>query len=104
MRPRLIPLALALPIALAATLLLPQSAGAKEQKVTQTEAIEIAKQDPKAIAALREHPNLTPSASRNEGTGLWEVGFFSGGDEVVQVVIDPVTGNILESWTGYQVA
>jgi Peptidase propeptide and YPEB domain len=104
MRPRLIPLALALPIALAATLLLPQSAGAKEQKVTQTEAIEIAKQDPKAIAALHEHPNLAPSASRNEGTGLWEVGFFSGGDEVVQVVIDPVTGNILESWTGYQVA
>jgi hypothetical protein len=91
-------------MALAATLFLPGTAGAKEQKVTQTEAIEIAKQDPKAIAALREHPNMAPSASRNDSTGLWEVGFFTGGDEVVQVVIDPVTGNIIESWTGYQVA
>jgi hypothetical protein len=74
------------------------------QKVTQTEAIQIAKQDPKAIAALKEHPNLAPSASRNQSTGLWEVGFFAGPNEVVQVVVDPVTGNIAESWTGYQVA
>jgi Peptidase propeptide and YPEB domain len=101
---RLRALALALPIALAATLLLPGTAGAKAQEINQTQAIEIAKQDPKAIAALRVHPNLAPSASRNQGTGLWEVGFFAGGDEVVQVVIDPVTGNTLESWTGYQVA
>src|SRR3954462_7871216 len=82
----------------------PAQADQTPQKVTQTEAIEIAKQDPKAIAALKEHPNLSPSASRNKGTGLWEVGFFSAGDEVVQVVIDPVSGDILESWTGYQVA
>jgi peptidase YpeB-like protein len=97
-------LALVLPIALAATLLSPGSAGADVHKITQTRAIEIAKQDPKAIAALREHPNLGPSASRNKATGLWEVGFFRGSDEVVQVVVDPVTGDILESWTGYQVA
>jgi hypothetical protein len=101
---RLRVLTLVLPTALAATLLLPGTAGAESQKVTQTEAIEIAKQDPKAVAALREHPNLAPSANRNDSTGLWEVGFFTGGDEVVQVVIDPVTGNIIESWTGYQVA
>jgi hypothetical protein len=101
---RLRVLLLAVPIALAATLFLPATAGAKSQKVTQTEAIEIAKQDPKAIAALKEHPNLAPSASRSDSTGLWEVGFFTGGDQVVQVVIDPVTGNIIESWTGYQVA
>jgi hypothetical protein len=85
-------------------LLLAPPAQAEPPPIKQAQAIEIAKQDPKAIAALEEHPNLAPSASRNEGTGLWEVGFFSGDDEVVQVVIDPVTGNILESWTGYQVA
>ncbi len=107
MRPRLIAVvsALVLSIALAATLLLlPGAAAAQSQKITKSKAIEIAKQDPKAIAVLGEHPNLAPSASRNDATGLWEVGFFNGGDEVAQVVIDPVTGNIIESWTGYQVA
>jgi hypothetical protein len=83
---------------------MPSLAGADSSKVTQSKAVELAKQDPKAIAAKREHPNLVPSASRNDSTGLWEVGFFAGDDEVVQVVIDPVTGNTVESWTGYQVA
>jgi hypothetical protein len=91
-------------IVVAAALLLPGTAGAQSGGINQTEAIEIAKQDPKAIAALHEHPNLSPSASKNDSTGLWEVGFFRGGDELVQVVIDPVTGNTLESWSGYQVA
>jgi hypothetical protein len=85
-------------------LLLPQSAGADVPRINQTKAIEIAKTDPNAIAAQRAHHDLTPSASRNQSTGLWEVGFFTGGNEVVQVVIDPNGGNILESWTGYQVA
>ena len=101
---RLRAFALVLSIALAATLLSPVRRGAEPQKITQTKAIELAKQDPKAIAELKAHPNLSPSASKNHSTGLWEVGFFNGGDEVVQVVIDPVTGNIIESWTGYQVA
>ncbi len=102
-KPGLVVLAL---LVVASTLLLapPAQADQTPQKVTQTEAVEIAKQDPKAVAALREHPNLSPSASKNDSTGLWEVGFFSGDDELVQVVIDPVTGNTIESWTGYQVA
>src|SRR5436190_24397485 len=94
----------ALVVGLALFLAAPAQADQTPNKVTQTEAIEIAKQDPKAIAALREHPNLAPSASKNDSTGLWEVGFFRNDDELVQVVIDPVTGNILESWTCYQVA
>jgi hypothetical protein len=101
---RLRALALGLCIALAATLLWTGSASADQPKITQSKAIEIAKTDPKAIAAMRQHPDLSPSASRNQGTGLWEVGFFTGGKEVVQVVINPYGGDILESWTGYQVA
>ena len=97
-------LALAVPLALTATLLLPGPASAQPPKITQSKAIEIAKQDPNAIAALKAHPNLPPSASKNDSTGLWEVGFFAGNDEVVQVVIDPVGGDVIESWTGYQVA
>jgi hypothetical protein len=101
---RLSSLSLAAALALTAILLLPGSAGADPPKITQEKAIEIAKTDPNAIAAMRAHPDLTPSASKNSGTGLWEVGFFTRGDEVVQVVINPVGGDILESWTGYQVA
>jgi hypothetical protein len=97
-------LALFVSLALAAALLSPGSAGAEPPQITQSKAIEIAKTDPNAIAAAKAHPNLTPSASRNQSTGLWEVGFFAGDNEVVQVVLDPVGGNILESWTGYQVA
>ncbi len=97
-------LLLAASLALTAILLLPAPVGADPPKITQTKAIEIAKQDPKAIAAAHAHPNLTPSASRNQSTGLWEVGFFTGEVEVVQVVVDPVGGDIVESWTGYQIA
>ena len=85
-------------------MLLPGSAGAQQPRISETKAIEIAKLDPKAVAASEQHPDLSPSASRNPGTGLWEVGFFTGGKEVVQVVVDPNNGNVVESWTGYQVA
>jgi hypothetical protein len=97
-------LALAASLALILTLLLAAPAGAQQPRITQTKAIEIARLDPKAVAAAEQHPDLAPSASRNPGTGLWEVGFFTKGNEVVQVVVDPNTGKVLESWTGYQVA
>jgi hypothetical protein len=86
------------------TLLLAASAGAQQPRIDQTKATEIAKLDPKAVAAAEQHSDLTPSASRNQSTGLWEVGFFTGGKEVVQVVVDPNSGKVVESWTGYQIA
>jgi hypothetical protein len=85
-------------------MLLAAPAGAQQPRISKSRAIEIAKLDPKAAAAAEQHPDLSPSASRNSGTGLWEVGFFTGGKEVVQVVVDPNTGKVLESWTGYQIA
>jgi hypothetical protein len=93
-------------LALLLTLLLSAPAGAQQPqpRISQSRAIEIARLDPKAVAESEQHPNLTPSASRNQSTGLWEVGFFSGDKEVVQVVVDPNTGKVVESWTGYQVA
>jgi hypothetical protein len=92
-------------LALLLALLFAAPAGAQQQpKISQARATEIAKLDPKAVAATEQHPNLTPSASRNSSTGLWEVGFFTGDNEVVQVVVDPNTGKVVESWTGYQVA
>jgi hypothetical protein len=99
-------LALAGLLALTLALLLAAPAGAQQSqpKVNQAKAIETAKLDPNAVAAAEQHPDLAPSASRNEGTGLWEVGFFSGGEQLVQVVVDPDTGKVVESWTGHQVA
>ena len=100
---RVLPLAGAL--ALIAFLLLPGSAEAQHQPtINQSKAIEIARDDPKAIEALREHPDLSPSATRNENTADWEVGFYADGDQLVQVVVDDVGGDILESWSGHQVA
>jgi hypothetical protein len=98
-------LALAAPLLLVLSLAPAANAGAQQQpELNQSRAIEIAKTDSKAIAAAEEHPDLSPSASRNESTGLWEVGFFTGGEEVVQVVVNPVDGKIVESWTGHQIA
>jgi hypothetical protein len=98
-------LTLAGALALLITLLLAAPADAQQQqKIDQNRAIEIARLDPKAVAAAGVHPDLAPSANRSTSTGLWEVGFFSGGKELVQVVIDPNTGKVVESWTGYQVA
>jgi hypothetical protein len=85
-------------------MLLPGSAGAQQPRISETKAIEIGKLDPKAVAAAEQHPDLSPSASRNPGTGLWEVGFFTGSKQLVQVVVDPNNGDVVESWTGYQVA
>ncbi|HEY4779674.1 MAG TPA: glycosyltransferase 87 family protein, partial [Solirubrobacterales bacterium] len=34
----------------------------------------------------------------------WEVAYFTAGEEVALVIVDPHSGEVKESWTGYQVA
>ncbi len=65
-------------------------------------ATRIADRDPKVIAERRENPGMTSSASLVDGN--WEVGYFAHDDEVALVLVDPATGLVRESWTGYQVA
>jgi hypothetical protein len=36
--------------------------------------------------------------------GHWEVAYFAAGDEVALVLVDAHSGEVTESWTGYQVA
>jgi hypothetical protein len=71
-------------------------------QISRSGAIEIADKDPKVVAEKREHPQLGPTATREEGH--WEVGYFEDGKELALVVVDLHSGEILESWTGYQVA
>jgi hypothetical protein len=71
-------------------------------QISRTKAIAIANRDPKVLEEKRDHPHLGPSANMNEGH--WEVAYWEGGKELVLVVVDRNSGEVLESWTGYQVA
>jgi hypothetical protein len=80
----------------------PGAAWADGGKIGPSEAIAAANRDPKVVTEKREHPNLGPSAEIKEGH--WEVAYFEGGDELALVLVDGHGGEVLESWTGYQVA
>ena len=55
------------------------------------------------VRETRRDGPLDPTAY-TKGTGRWQVSFFRGDDEVVQVHIDDESGAILEQWTGDQIA
>jgi hypothetical protein len=67
------------------------------------EAIEIADTDPKVIETSTEHGRLE-SFVQAKPPNTWQVGYYDGDEEVVQVLVDDATREITESWTGYQVA
>jgi hypothetical protein len=89
-------------LAVAAALLLPATATAGEGRIDAAQAIAVANRDDKVVEERREHPALTSEAEMVDGR--WEVGYFAGGEKLVLVVVDPATGQVSESWTGYQVA
>ncbi|HEX3042619.1 MAG TPA: PepSY domain-containing protein [Solirubrobacterales bacterium] len=80
---------------------MPASASAGE-KVTRAEAIAAADKDPKVREEEREHGELGPTATFEDGH--WEVAYFEGGDELALVLVDAHSGEVTESWTGEQVA
>ncbi len=88
--------------ALLLTLCLPATALADTGEITAAQATRIANRDPNAIKERRENHGVTPSANKVDGN--WEVGYFADDKEVALVIVDPVTGLVRESWTGYQVA
>jgi hypothetical protein len=83
-------------------LALPGTAGAAERQINSEEAIAAANRDPTLRGEKQMHPNLGPSAAMKEGH--WEVAYFESGDELALVLVDVHSGEVLESWTGYQVA
>jgi Glycosyltransferase family 87 len=81
---------------------IPAVAAAAPGQIDSTQAIRIADRDAKVVEERREHPGLASSATMVDGH--WEVGYFAGDEELALVLADPVTGQVRESWTGYQVA
>jgi hypothetical protein len=79
----------------------PAHADSAEQ-ISEQRAVAIADRDSKVVAQRQEHPGLGSSASMVDGN--WEVAYFAGGEEVALVLVDPSSGAVRESWTGYQVA
>lgn len=73
-------------------------------ELTAREAIRIARRDPKVLGA-REGRDRLEAVAEAEPSDRWQVGFVDEADgEVAQVIVDGRTGEVLESWTGYQVA
>jgi hypothetical protein len=70
--------------------------------LTEDRAIQIARTDPQVAAERERYGPLDPSAQSKPGT--WQVDFYSDGTDRVQVVVDDATGQIRETWTGYQIA
>jgi hypothetical protein len=94
---------------LALALIAPAGAGATTKKeepppgsITSAEATQAAARDPKVAGETHVHPDLIPSPIFNNER--WEVGWFENEHEYALVMVDPKTGEVTESWTGYQVA
>ncbi|MGN6664473.1 MAG: hypothetical protein ACTHK6_09775 [Solirubrobacterales bacterium] len=91
----------ALLVLLVALASLPAPAAAAARQIDRAEAIAAADRDSKVREERREHPGLAPSALIDEGH--WEVAYFAAGNELAVVLVDRHSGEVLESWTGYQV-
>jgi hypothetical protein len=89
-------------VAVFVALLLPASALAAQREIAASGAVRVANRDANVVKERRENGGLTHSATMVEGH--WEVGYFAGDEEVALVIVDPATGTVRESWTGYQVA
>ena len=73
-----------------------------EHNLTESRAIRIARTDPQVAAERRRYGPLDPTATAKPGT--WQVDFYADGTERVQVIVDDASGQITETWTGYQIA
>jgi hypothetical protein len=97
MRDRAVGIALCLLILVA--LVMPSTAWAQ---VGASEATRVANGDPKVVEEREVNGELRHSASKVDGD--WEVAYFADDAEVALVIVDPASGQVRESWTGYQVA
>ena len=75
--------------------------------VDASAALGAAERDPKIIARKEEaadDPDALTASVDSKAVRVWEVSYFLGGEKVNLVVVDGVTGEVTESWTGVAVA
>jgi len=65
-------------------------------------AVRVADGDPKVVDQREKNGGLTHSVEKVDG--VWEVSYYGGDERVALVLVDPRSGEVRESWTGYQVA
>lgn len=70
--------------------------------VGEAGAVRVADRDSKVVDQEQKNGSLTHSVEKVDG--VWEVSYRAGGERVALVLVDPESGEVLESWTGYQVA
>ena len=78
------------------------AAPARTTNLSEAGAIRIARRDSKVAEQRERYGPLRAEAESKPGT--WQIDFYAGGNDRVQVVVDDATGAVRESWTGYQVA
>lgn len=54
-------------------------------------------------AELRAHPGARPAVS-SAGAGDWQVGYFSGRTEIVEVLVAKADGAVLGAYSGFKIA
>jgi hypothetical protein len=74
-----------------------------DYEIGPRQALRIADGDPTVVGEKASRGRLSASVS-TEPVRTWEVGYFDGDEKVILVVVDGVSGEILQSWTGIQVA
>jgi hypothetical protein len=75
----------------------------RDYELTAREAIRVADRSLDVAAQSRARGQLKARAEAKPPF-TWQVGYFDGDEEVVQVLVTDPTGQIKESWTGHQVA
>lgn len=89
--------------AIALVLAAAPAAAAGPERVSEAEATAAADRDAKVRELRREHENLAATAAIDDD-GRWEVAYFDSGEQLALVLVDRRSGEVLESWTGHQVA
>ena len=70
---------------------------------TENDAIDLASSQPRVESEIQDREEITRSATLGTDS-VWTVSFFSGSDEVAQVLVDDTSGSVNEARVGPQVA